>query len=103
MYAVVRTGSKQYRVKESDEIEVERINSEPGTEVTLEEVLLVVNGEKLQVGRPYVDNARIVAEVLGHPRGRKLIAFKYRRRKSSKTKIGHRQELTRLRIKAIKA
>lgn len=101
MYAIVETGSKQFKVSEGDVIDVELINAEAGKEVALEKVLLYTKDGAVKVGRPYVDGAKVVCEVIGRIRGKKVIAFKYRRRKSSKKKIGHRQRLTRLKIKKI--
>ena len=101
MYAIVETGSKQYKVKKDDIFDVERLEAGLGKAIKLGKVLLYSKGKSLEVGRPYIKDAHVVCEVVSHPRGKKLIAFKYRRRKNSKKKIGHRQELTRLRVKEI--
>ena len=102
MYAVLETGSKQYRVSAGDRVEVERLATEVGQAVTLDRVLLVNNDGKISVGSPTVTNATVVADVVEHIRGEKKIAFKMKRRKGYHKTIGHRQELTVLKIKEIK-
>ena len=102
MYAVLETGSKQYRVSAGDQVEVERLATEVGQAVTLDRVLLVNNEGKVSVGSPTVANAAVIADVVGHIRGEKKIAFKMKRRKGYHKTIGHRQELTVLKIKEIK-
>ncbi len=101
MYAVIETGSKQYRVAPGDTIEVERLEAEAGKTVTLDHVLLVANEGQLSVGTPMVEKAAVVADVVAHKRGPKTIAFKMRRREGYHKTIGHRQELTVLKIKEI--
>ncbi len=102
MYAVVETGSKQYRVSAGDRLEIERLEIEAGQPVTFERVLLVSNEGKLSVGAPTVANATVVGDVVEHIRGEKKIAFKMKRRKGYHKTIGHRQELTVVQIKEIK-
>ena len=102
MYAVVETGSKQYRVAAGDTLEVERLEVEAGNPVTFDRVLLVNNEGKLSVGAPTVANAAVLADVVEHTRGVKKIAFKMKRRKGYHKTIGHRQELTVVKIKEIK-
>ena len=102
MYAVVETGSKQYRVAPGDTIEVESLATEAGQEVTLDRVLFVANEGKFSVGVPIIDKATVVADVVKHIRGPKTIAFKMKRRKGYHRTVGHRQELTVLKIKEIK-
>ncbi len=102
MYAVLETGSKQYRVSAGDTLEVERLPVEAGQPVTLDRVLLVNNEGKLSVGSPTVANASVVADVVEHIRGDKKVTFKMKRRKGYHKTIGHRQELTVLKIKEIK-
>lgn len=97
MYAVIKTGGKQYRVASDDLVRVEKLNAEVGSEVTLPEVL-AVGGEQVQIGTPLVDGASVSATVVDHVRGPKLVIFKKRRRKNSRRKTGHRQDLTVLRI-----
>jgi large subunit ribosomal protein L21 len=103
MYAVVETGSKQYRVMAGDTLEIERLPVEAGKPVTFDRVLLVNNEGRLVVGSPTVANATVEAEVIEHIRGEKRLTFKMKRRKGYHKTIGHRQELTVVKIKEIKA
>jgi large subunit ribosomal protein L21 len=103
MYAVLETGSKQYRVSAGDRLEVERLAVEAGQPVTFDRVLLVNNDGKLAVGSPTVAEASVLADVVEHIRGQKKIAFKMKRRKGYHKTIGHRQELTVVKIKEIRA
>ncbi len=98
MYAVIRTGGKQYRVAPDDVIQVERLSAEPGKSVDFEEVLLVGNGAATTAGTPLVAGAKVRAEVLEEVRGDKIIVFKKKRRLGYRRKKGHRQTLTVLRI-----
>ncbi|MFZ2082007.1 MAG: 50S ribosomal protein L21 [Xanthobacteraceae bacterium] len=100
MFAVFKTGGKQYRVAAEDVIKVGKVKGEPGEIVEFGEVL-VVGGDSLSLGAPTVAGATVAAEVLDQARGPKIIAFKKRRRKNSRRKIGHRQEFTVLRITEI--
>ena len=100
MFAVFKTGGKQYRVAAEDVIKVGKVKGEPGEIVEFGEVL-VVGGDSLSLGAPTVAGATVAAEVLDQARGPKIIAFKKRRRKNSRRKIGHRQEFTLLRITEI--
>jgi large subunit ribosomal protein L21 len=102
MYAVLETGSKQYRVSAGDTLEIERLAVEAGQPVTFDRVLLVSNDGKVSVGSPTVANASVVADVVEHTRGEKKVAFKMKRRKGYHKTIGHRQELTVVKIKEIK-
>ena len=101
MYAVLETGSKQYRVVAGDKLEVERLEIEAGKPVTFARVLLVNNDGKLSIGNPTVANASVVADVVEHIRGPKKIAFKMKRRKGYHRTVGHRQELTVVKITEI--
>ena len=103
MYAVLETGSKQYRVVAGDTLEIERLDIEAGKPVTFDRILLVNNDGKITVGAPTVASASVVADVVEHIRGEKKIAFKMKRRKGYHKTIGHRQELTIVKIKEIKA
>ncbi len=100
MFAVIKTGGKQYRVVAEDVLRVDRLEAEPGTVVEFGEVL-VVGGEETMLGTPTVAGATVGAEVLDHVRGAKVIAFKKRRRKNSRRKRGHRQEFSLVRITEI--
>lgn len=102
MYAVIETGSKQYRVSAGDTLEIERLPIEAGQTYTFDRVLLVNNEGKLSVGTPTVAQAAVVADVVEHIRGEKTVAFKMKRRKGYHRKVGHRQELTVVKIKEIK-
>ena len=102
MYAVIETGSKQYRVEVGTELEVELLDVEPGQTITLDRVLLVADGAEAAIGRPVVTDAAVTAEVVRQARGEKLIAFKYRPKARRRVKKGHRQELTVLRIADIR-
>jgi len=103
MYAVVKTGGKQYRVSPGDSIEVEKLPHDVGTQVDLDQVLLVVNGSGAQVGQPLVEGAKVKATVTRQIKGRKVIVFKYRSSSRYRRKRGHRQLYTRLRIDEIVA
>ncbi len=100
MFAVIKTGGKQYRVVAEDVLRVDRLEGEPGTVVAFEEVL-VVGGDDPVVGAPTVSGATVAGELLDHVRGSKVIAFKKRRRKNSRRKRGHRQEYSLVRITEI--
>jgi large subunit ribosomal protein L21 len=103
MYAVLETGSKQYRVVAGDTLKIERLDVAAGQPFTFDRVLLVNNDGKVTVGSPTVAEASVVADVVEHIRGEKKIAFKMRRRKGYHRTVGHRQELTVVKIKEIKA
>jgi large subunit ribosomal protein L21 len=98
MYAVIETGGKQYRVELGTELEVELLDAEPGQEINLDRVLLVVDGDKSAVGQPIVEDAAVTARVLRQDRGVKTISFKYRPKARRRVKKGHRQELHVLKI-----
>jgi large subunit ribosomal protein L21 len=102
MYAVLETGSKQYRVAAGDTLEVERLEAEAGKSFTFSRVLLVSNDGKVTLGAPTVAGASVVADVVEHFRGDKKLTFKMKRRKGYHKTIGHRQELTRVKISEIK-
>jgi large subunit ribosomal protein L21 len=103
MYAVLETGGKQYRVAAGDTLEIERVAAEVGQSFAFDRVLLVNNDGKVTVGAPTVAQASVLADVVGHIRGPKKIAFKMKRRKGYHRTVGHRQELTVVNIKEIKA
>ncbi|HMN60576.1 MAG TPA: 50S ribosomal protein L21 [Anaerolinea sp.] len=100
-YAIVECGGKQYRAVEGDTIEVDLLQTDPGQPVKLDSVLLLVDGEQVSVGAPTVAGARIDATVVSHVKGPKLTNFKYRPKKRIRTKTGHRQQYTQLRVNAI--
>ena len=101
MYAIIEVGAKQYTVKKGDIIDVEKQAAKEGKDITLNKVLLVSKDKKVEVGQPYIKDAKVEVVVLKHIKGEKVISYKYRRRKASHWKKGHRQQLTRLKIKEI--
>ncbi len=103
MYAVIKTGGKQYKVSPGDVIRVEKLPGEPGEEIELNEVLLVGEGENLKIGQPLVEGAKVIATILDQGRSKKIIVFKKKRRKNYKKKRGHWQYYTELQIKEIQA
>jgi large subunit ribosomal protein L21 len=103
MFAIVKTGGKQYRVGVGDQITVERLVGEVGGAISLNEVLALGGGEAPQVGTPTIAGASVTAKIVQQPRGTKVIVFKKKRRKNYRRKRGHRQELTVLKIEEISA
>jgi large subunit ribosomal protein L21 len=101
-YAVIRTGGKQYRVAEGETIQVETLSGNPGDKISFDQVLLV-SGDAVQLGKPTVAGAAVEGEIVGHGRGEKLTVFKFRRRKRSRKKAGHRQNFTSVKITGVKA
>lgn len=104
MQAIVRTGNKQYGIKEGDVIKVERLEGEVGSEIILDDVLMVKGdgeGAKAQIGTPRVAGAKVKGEIVEHGRGKKIIVFTYKRRKGFAKKIGHRQGYTAILVKEI--
>jgi large subunit ribosomal protein L21 len=102
MYAVIKTGGKQYRVSQGDTIRVEKLPGDVGAKVEFDQVLMV-GGEKVSVGAPVVQGAKVVAEIVAQDRAKKVIVFKMRRRKNYRRKYGHRQPYTELRIQSVSA
>ena len=98
MFAVIKTGGKQYRVAANDVITVATLAGEPGSAVTFDQVLMVTNDNGTQVGAPLLSGVSVTGEVVEHTRGEKVIAFKKRRRQNSRRKRGHRQDYTVVRI-----
>ncbi len=101
MFAIVKTGGKQYHVSPGDQITVERLTGEVGAEIALGEVLAIGDGEASAIGRPTIEGAAVRAKTVQQPRGAKVIVFKKKRRKNYRRKRGHREELTVLRIQEI--
>ena len=102
MYAVIEMGGRQYKLEKDDVFLANRISGEPSSVVKFKDILFIKDKTTCHVGQPYVKNAYVACEVLAHPRAKKVFAFKYKRRKGYKRKVGHRQDLTRLRVKDIK-
>jgi large subunit ribosomal protein L21 len=101
MYAVFRTGGKQFRAEPGKALRIPTLEGEPGDSVTFDDVLLTSDGKKVQVGTPTVNGAKVKAEVLRHGRDRKIIVFKRKRRKGYRRKQGHRQGFTEIRVDEI--
>ena len=101
MYAVIKTGGKQYKVQKDDVLEIERIEGEAGSKVNFTEVLAIADEGKIETGSPLVPNSSVDAEIVSHLRGDKLRVFKMKKRKGYRKLKGHRQELTQIRISAI--
>lgn len=103
MYAVIKTGGKQYKVTEGDVLRVEKLNAEVNATVELNEVLLVANNDNVKVGSPLVEGAKVVVEVLSQGKGPKVVNFKYKPKKASHRKKGHRQLFTEVKVVSINA
>lgn len=101
MFAVIKTGGKQYLVQPGDKLEIEKLDAKEGKEVVFHEVLLCDKNRKLEIGTPLVKGAKVQAKVLGEVKGEKLIIFKYKPKKRYKRKIGHRQQFTQVEITGI--
>ncbi|MBI1424695.1 MAG: 50S ribosomal protein L21 [Gammaproteobacteria bacterium] len=101
MYAVIETGGKQYRVTEGQRIKVEKLDVEAGSNIDLDKVLMVANGDDIKVGAPYVSGGKVTATVKSHGRGDKIRIVKFRRRKHYQKETGHRQYFTELQITGI--
>ena len=101
MYAIIKTGAKQHKVSEGDVLFVEKIADDDGTEVIFNEVLMVSDDNAVKIGKPFVDGAKVVGEVVAQTQGPKLVIGKYKKRKGFRKKTGHRQQLTSMKIKKI--
>lgn len=103
MFAIIRTGGKQYKVAPDTYLQVEKLDAEVGAKINISEVLMICDGDKISVGAPVVAGAIVTAEILEQGRGEKVIIFKKRRRQNYRRKNGHRQQLTTIKITEIKA
>lgn len=103
MYAVVATGGKQYRVEEGDVVRIEKIPGEVGESISFDRVLMISDGEAFTIGRPVVENAAVDGRIVEQDRAKKVLVFKYKRRKRFRRKQGHRQYYTAVRITGIRA
>jgi large subunit ribosomal protein L21 len=101
MYAVIKTGGKQHKVSQGDEISIEKINGSKGETVVFDEVLMVSSGDDVKIGTPFLEGARVEGEIIDQTKAGKINVFKMKRRKGFKKKTGHRQKLTRMKIKEI--
>ena len=102
MYAVIKTGGKQYRVSEGDRIRIEKVDGDVGADVEFPEVLML-GGDKVSIGTPLVDGAKVSAKIVAQDRAKKVIVFKYKRRKGYRRKYGHRQPFTEIEITGVSA
>ena len=103
MYAVIKTGGKQYRVQEGETLRVEKLSAEVGEAIDINEVLMVANGDDIKIGAPYVEAGKVSATIKSHGRGDKIRIIKFRRRKHHMKRQGHRQSYTELQITGIQA
>ena len=103
MYAVIETGGKQYRVAEGDTLYVEKLDGDVGDTVSFDRVLLVADGDSVNVGSPTVSGAEVSGEIVGHGRDKKVIVFKFKRRKDYRRRNGHRQSFTAVKINSLKS
>jgi large subunit ribosomal protein L21 len=103
MYAVIETGGKQYRVEPGQILRVEKLEAQKGEEVIFDRVLMLVDGESVKIGSPVVEGAKVKATVLVQDKAKKVIVFKYKPKKRIRTKTGHRQPFTEVRIEALEA
>ena len=103
MYAIIRTGGKQYQVAEGDRLRVEKLSGEVGDTVELDDVLMVADGEAVKIGQPVVEGAKVSARIVEQGKGKKIIVFKKKRRKGYTLKQGHRQLYTALEIQSVSA
>ncbi len=100
-YAIIESGGKQYKAVEGSNISIDRLDAEAGQEISLDQVLLLVNDDSVSVGTPVIQGAKVKATVVGEEKGPKLIIFKYRQKKHYRVKTGHRQVYTWIKIEAI--
>ena len=103
MYAIVKTGGKQYKVAEGDTIFVEKLESGEGETVVFDQVLTVVSDASVKLGRPMVDGAKVTAKVVAHGKGKKILVFKYKAKSNYRKRQGHRQPFTKVVIEKIEA
>jgi large subunit ribosomal protein L21 len=101
MYAVINTGGKQYKVSPGDVVRIETLDAKKGDTIELKDVFMIADGDKVSVGKPRLESARVTAEVMGDGRGEKLLIFKHRRRKGFRRTNGHRQNYTAIKVKEI--
>lgn len=101
MYAVIKTGGKQYRVNPGEEVKIEKLPGDVGDSVDLGQILLAADGENVKVGNPFLDDVKVTGRITRQGRSKKVIVFKYKRRKGYRKKVGHRQPFTQIRIEGI--
>ena len=103
MYAIIRTGGKQYRVSQGQDIKVEKLDAKAGERVIFDQVLLAGEGENIQVGTPYLENTKVIGRIRRHGKNSKVVVFKFKRRKNFRRTRGHRQEYSLVAIENIEA
>ncbi|TES92498.1 MAG: 50S ribosomal protein L21 [Desulfobacteraceae bacterium] len=103
MYAIVNTGGKQYKIQQGDVLRVEKIPGEVGSPVSFDKVLMFSDGENVNIGRPVLDNVAVKGHIVEQGKGKKIIVFKYKRRKRYRRRLGHRQQYTAIKIDSIEA
>ncbi|NLJ94502.1 MAG: 50S ribosomal protein L21 [Clostridiaceae bacterium] len=101
MYAIIKTGGKQYKVAEGDEIFVEKLEGEAGDSVDFDEVLAVSNDDDFKVGTPFLEDVKVSGEIVKHGKGKKIVIFKYKPKSTYRNKTGHRQPYTKVKINSI--
>lgn len=101
MYAVIKTGGKQYKVSEGQTLRVEKLAADEGSSIEINDVMMVADGDNVKVGAPFIDGSKVVATVASHGRGKKVKIVKFRRRKHYRKQMGHRQSFTEIRIDKI--
>ncbi len=103
MYAIVNTGGKQYKIQQGDVLRVEKIPGEVGSPVSFDKVLMFSDGENVNIGRPVLDNVAVKGHIVDQGKGKKIVVFKYKKRKRYRRKLGHRQQYTEIKIDSIEA
>jgi large subunit ribosomal protein L21 len=103
MYAVIESGGKQHRVSTGEEVRVEKLAAEVGETISFDKVLLTSDGETVNVGKPYLDDVKVAGRITRHDKYKKIVVFKYKRRKGYRKKRGHRQQFTLVRIEDIES
>lgn len=101
MYAVIETGGQQFKVQEGETLKVEKLDGNVGSPVEIDKVLFVRSDNEIKIGSPYVEGAKVIGEIVAQERGRKIVVFKFKRRKGYRKKQGHRQYYTRVKISKI--
>ena len=101
MYAVIKTGGKQYRVDPGKEVRVEKLDGELGDSVIFDQVLMASDGENIRVGKPFLEDTKVVGRITQQGKNKKILVFKYKRRKGYRKKMGHRQQFTQIKIDEI--
>ncbi len=101
MYAVIKAGGKQYRVNSGDEVRIEKMQGEVGDSITFDQVLLTSDGENVRVGKPFLEDTKVTGRITRQGKNRKIVVFKYKRRKGYRKNVGHRQQFTQVKIEDI--